>query len=411
MTDLHTHLMNDPTARADAQPVVLDARVVTGVGGGPDKTILNSPRFLRAAGYRMLCAYLHPPDDPGFATLRQRAHDLEAPLQSIPDRGPFDARVLRHLARICRENRVTIWHGHDYKSNVLGLLLQPFWPMRLVTTVHGWGVRGGRRGFYYQIDRLSLRFYEKVLCVSEDLRRECLVAGVAEENCLLLENGIDTNDYARRSNARDAKHQLGIPADRVAIGAVGRLSAEKGFDNLLRAVGLLVREGLDVHLVIVGEGEERPRLEALVDELGLQNRVLLTGYYSDPRTAYATFDVYALSSLREGLPNALLEAMAMGIAVVATRIAGVPDLIKHEHNGLLIPPTELGALADALRRLVLQPQLRSRLAGAGRRTVVESCSFAHRMDKLAQIYDSMLCRRPRQNRQTEVVNGTSAWTS
>src|SRR5947209_5842883 len=96
-------------------PVILDARVVTGAGGGPDKTILNSPAYLERAGYRMICAYLHPPGDPGFEEIRDKAHRVRAPLISIPDRGPFDWRVLPRLLDICRAERVQIWHGHDYK--------------------------------------------------------------------------------------------------------------------------------------------------------------------------------------------------------------------------------------------------------------------------------------------------------
>src|SRR3954469_13668866 len=97
-----------------AVPVVLDARVVRGSGGGPDKTILNSPRFLAAAGYRMLCAYLHPPADPGFEQLCRAARQRQATLLSIEDRGPWDWRVVPQLLSLCRRERVCIWHGHDY---------------------------------------------------------------------------------------------------------------------------------------------------------------------------------------------------------------------------------------------------------------------------------------------------------
>src|SRR4051812_16280741 len=111
-------------------PVVLDTRVVTGRGGGPEKTILNSPRYLKPAGYRMLCAYMHPPNDPGFEDIRRRAEALGAPLLSVPDRGPLDLAVIPRLLNICRRERVAIWHAHDYKSNLLGVLLRRAWPMR-----------------------------------------------------------------------------------------------------------------------------------------------------------------------------------------------------------------------------------------------------------------------------------------
>src|SRR5713101_3169201 len=95
-------------------PVVLHTRVTNGSGGGPDKTILNSPRFLTSS-YRMLCAYMHPPGDPGFEKLKAKASLWHAPLLSVPDRGPWDWHVVAELLRICRREQVSIWHGHDYK--------------------------------------------------------------------------------------------------------------------------------------------------------------------------------------------------------------------------------------------------------------------------------------------------------
>ena len=137
-------------------PVVFDARVITGSGGGPDKTILNSPRFLEPLGYRMLCGYLTPPGDPGFADIERKAAKYGAPLFAVADRGPTDWRIVPKLLKICREENVAIWHGHDYKTNAFGLLLKQFWPMRLVTTLHGWVKQTSRTPMYYRIDRLCL---------------------------------------------------------------------------------------------------------------------------------------------------------------------------------------------------------------------------------------------------------------
>src|SRR5438105_12970739 len=112
-------VLEQPPSRVQdrAQSVVLHTRVVTGSGGGPDKTILNSPRFMAASDYRLLCAYMHPPHDPGFEQLKKKAELWQAPLLSVSDRGPWDYRVVKQLLDICRRERVTVWHGHDYKSN------------------------------------------------------------------------------------------------------------------------------------------------------------------------------------------------------------------------------------------------------------------------------------------------------
>lgn len=372
--------------------VVLDPRVVTETGGGPEKTILKSPAFLAPAGYRMICAYMHPPTDPGFALLRRKAEQWQAPLLSIPDRGPLDWRVPARLLALCRKEGVRIWHGHDYKSNLLGLLLRPFHRMRLVTTVHGWVKHTSRTPLYYRVDKLCLPRYELVLCVSPDLYEECLALGVAKRRCVLLENGIDLKENTRRHTPVEAKQKLQIRPDRFLVGAVGRLSSEKGFDLLARAVGQLRRDGLAADLVVVGEGDERRRLEALIAELGLGDHVRLLGYRADLPDWYEAMDVFALSSLREGLPNVLLEAMALETPVVATRIAGVPRLVRHEENGLLVEPGSVEGLATALGRLLRDPDLRGRLSRAGRRTVEADYSFAVRMDKLRLLYDRMLGR-------------------
>ncbi len=370
--------------------VVLDTRVVSGTGGGPDKTILNSPRFLKSAGYHNICAYMHPPGDPGYDSIVQNAEALKAPLISIPDRGPFDWKVIQRLARICRDERVEIWHGHDYKSNALGLLIKPFWPMRLVTTVHGWVKHTRRTPLYYGIDRFCLKRYEVVICVSNDLHEKSLESGVPQDRCLLIENGIDVEQFRRSRSTAEAKQSLGVPADRLLIGAVGRLSEEKGFHLLIRAVDRLIASGCDVELRIAGEGDQLSRLDALIRELNREDRIRLIGFQRDTISFFEAMDLFALSSLREGLPNVVLEAMAMNVPVVATRIAGIPRLIRSGENGVLVEPDSAEALSQALATLVRDPQQRSKLAEAARRTIEDHHGFAARMDKIRDVYDGLL---------------------
>lgn len=384
-------------------PTVLDVRVVAGPGGGPDKTILNSPRFL-APAYRNLCAYLHPPHDAGFEQLRRRAAAREAPLFAVPDRGPWDGRAIGQMLNICRRERVCIWHGHDYKSNALGLLLRRFWPMRLVTTVHGWVHRTWRTPLYYGIDRLCLRRYEKVICVSHDLHAECLARGVPAARCVLIENGIDATEQVRTLDTAAAKMRLSIPGGRMIVGAVGRLEAEKNFDGLIRSVDALCQTGLDVGLLLVGDGSQKAGLERQIADLGRPDRFHLAGYQADPAAFYQAMDVFALSSRREGLPNVVLEAMALEVPVAAAAVNGVPRLVRDGKNGLLVVPHSVPALTDALRRLLTDAGLRQRLAKAGRDTVENEYGFARRMGKVRAIYDELLgYAKPQAGNETHEV--------
>ncbi len=379
----------------DKRPMILHTRVVSGRGGGPEKTILNSPRFLVPFGYDALCAYMHPPADPGFEELRQKARAVDAPLEGIEDRGPLDWRVVRRMVRLCRDREVTIWHGHDYKSNALGLLVRRFWPMRLVTTVHGWVKFTRRTPLYYWIDRLCLRYYEAVICVSEDLYRRCLECKVPAERCTVIENAIDiaefnTGQFTRRESIRRAKHRLGFNPDRLLIGAIGRLSDEKNFDGLVRVVDRLIEAGLDLELIVAVEGDQQEALQTVVKLLGREDRIRLLGYRSDTIDLYQAMDLFVLSSLREGLPNVLLEAMAMEVPVISTRVAGVPGLITDEVNGLLVEPGDTDSLGQCLRRLLEDAPLRNKLAAVGRRTIEESYDFNPRMEKVRAVYNRLL---------------------
>jgi glycosyltransferase involved in cell wall biosynthesis len=333
---------------------------------------------------------LHPPGDPGYEAIRSNAARYGAPLFSIPDRGPWDWRVVTELLALCRREKVTVWHGHDYKTNALGLLLKRFWRLRLVTTVHGWVKHTARTPFYYKIDRKCLPRYERVICVSDDLFERCREVGVPTKNLALVENGIDATDYRRTRTINEAKAALGFPKSRFLIGAVGRLSAEKGFDLLIRSVHDLVRQNEDVHLVIVGEGDARASLEGLVAELGLQDRVALPGWQTDVRCYFEAMDAFALSSLREGLPNVVLEAMALEVPVLATRVNGVPRLVQDGHNGQLVEPGNGSALTAGLLSLIRDAGLRDRFRAAGRLTVEGRYSFQARVEKIKQIYDEMM---------------------
>lgn len=390
LLDKPIHPSRESRGNRTTETTVLHTRVVTGTGGGPEKTILLSPRFLKHEGYRLVCAYMHPPGDPGAQVLQEKATMWQAPLVRIEDRGAWDWQVLTRLLNLCRRENVRIWHGHDYKSNAIGLFLNRFWPMKLVTTVHGWVRHTARTPLYYYIDRLCLPRYDKVICVSQDLYDVARTSGVSEKRCVLVENAIDTTEYRKQCSTMEAKRRHNIPPDRLVIGAVGRLSPEKGFDLLIRAVSQLLHKGLNVQLLIIGEGDERSRLERIINETGMANRIRLLGYRTDMRTLYECMDVFALSSLREGLPNVLLEAMALEVPVVATRIAGIPQLIKDNDNGLLVDPDSPASLEDGLSRLIQDRSLRNRLSQSGRDTIESHYSFRVRMNKVRSIYDQIL---------------------
>lgn len=379
-------------ASSSKYPVVLHARVVTGTGGGPDKTILNSPRFLRDLGYDSVCAYLHPPNDPGFEELKQRAESLNAELISVPDRGIKDVSVVSRMLKICRERNVSIWHGHDYKSDALGLVLRKFHPMKLVSTVHGWGVTSKKTPLYHAVDRFSLKSYDRVICVSDKLLSECLDAGVPIGKLCEIDNAIDLSSYKSLTEKREARTGFNIDPEKPVVVTVGRLSKEKAFDVLIQSFADLLATGLAATLLIAGDGPERESLQNQVASDGVADSVRLIGHVADPQDVYAAADVFALSSTSEGLPNSLLEAMACGVPVVATAVGAVPSVVTDESNGLLCPAGDASTLTLALNRLLSNEALRDQFSAAARDTIENRYSFKRRMQKIAAVYDGVLLR-------------------
>ncbi len=371
--------------------MVLNVRVVTGSGGGPETTIVQSAAYLQETEYWMAAAYMHRPGDPGFAVLRQRAAAHGCPLLPIPDRGALDPRVVRRLLALCRHLDVRIWHGHDYKSNLIGLLLRPLHPMALVTTAHGWVTHTRRTPLYYAVDRWCLRRYDHVVSVSPDLHAAVGGLGIPDSRRTLILNGVDEQRFRRGcpSAPPPLAMRRGVPPGRRVVGSIGRLSGEKRFNDLIEAAHTLLRCGCDLEVWIAGEGPARAELQALIDRRGQRERVRLLGAVADPVELYQAMDLFVLCSRREGMPNALLEAMAMSLPVVAAAVGGVPAAVSDGENGFLYPASDVEALIAAMRRALDDGPLRERLAGAARRTVEVQFTFAARMTEERLVYDRL----------------------
>ena len=371
------------------RPFVLHTRVVTGTGGGPEKTILNSPRFLAKHGVDSACLFMRPPNDPGFASLESKASVAGAEIIGVDDRGPLDRNVVRECIKVCKERNVDIWHGHDYKSNALGLLVKRYHPMHLVTTAHGWVRFTAKTPLYYCIDRFCMKRHERVICVSQDLQQRCAKLGIKDENLTLIDNAIVVEDYDPTPATTAERRRFGFDDQHVILGAVGRLSEEKGFDHLINAVYRLIRSGHLVGLLIAGEGHLKDALQKQIDELQLQNHVQLVGFLKDPRELYRAIDMYVLSSLREGLPNVVLEAMASGRAVVTTNVNGIPRLVTSGENGIVVQSDSVDELFSGIRGVLESDEQRAMLSAAGRKTVEQKFSFGKRMEKVVDVYRSL----------------------
>ncbi len=339
-----------------------------------------------------MVAYLCPPEDPIAETLRQRAIECECELVIFPDRGPLDIRLVPRIAKLCRENRIDVLQTHDYKSNALGLLVRRLHRCHLATMLHGWTDMSGRMPLYKRIDQWCLPFYETLICVSDDLVEVCRRLRIPDAKIHLIHNAIDTQRFHRTLTVSQAKDQMAARPGRFLIGSVGRLSPEKCFAELIDLVVKLQDLGHPIDLWIAGDGPQRGLLEKRIVDLGRQDSIRLLGQLKDIQVLYQAMDLFVLNSIREGLPNVILEALAFKVPVIATRIAGIPRLVRHQENGLLVAPTNVDELTVAILAMLSDAALRERYAQVGREVIEREFSFDQRMLKIARIYDELLGR-------------------
>jgi len=290
----------------------------------------------------------------------------------------FDPSLVWRLSRALRADGIALVHTHIFGACLHGLLAARL-AGRLPVVVTEHNVAAKYNTYQLCASRYLYRWARKIVGVSEEVGHSIdEKIRVSPARVQVVPNGIDVDHFANLPTRQCARTCLAIPSDARVVGSVGRLTQQKAYADLVDAVGILLRQGMDIHLVLVGEGEERSSLERRAAKLGMAERVHLVGVYPDVREMLPAFDVFVLSSLWEGLPIALLEAMAANLPCAATAAGGIVSVIEDEVNGLLVPLRDKQGLAMAIRRILDNPQLARDLAECAVTTVRENFS-AQRM--------------------------------
>ncbi len=251
-----------------------------------------------------------------------------------------------------------------------------------------------------EVQRFTRRFTRATVANSEAVKAQIVAGeGLDPERVAVIGNGVDHRRF-RPGDRRAARRRLGVDDGTLLVGSVGRLSAAKGFEHLLAAIAAApatAPDGSRVELALVGDGPRRQALEALARQLGIGDRVRFLGRREGLERIYPAFDVFVLSSLREGSPNVLYEAMACGVASVATDVGGVAEIVapkaRQRNTGascLVIPPADAGAIATALGRLAGDPSLRRRLGAAARERVEAELTIEKMIERHQALYQRLL---------------------
>ena len=374
---------------------ILELRSVRGTGGGPEKTILlgaqrANPRF------PVTVCYIRDRRDTTFG-IAERAATLGIDYVEIVEHGSFDVRIWPALRQLVRDRGIDIVHAHDYKTDLLALLLARADGVIPVATAHGWTGHSLReRLVYYALDKQMLRAFPRTIAVSSEIRSQLLRRGVRHDRVQTVLNGIDYRAFRRdRSIEAEVRQELGLMPSHVVVGSVGRLEPQKRFDLLIEACAMVQRRWPGLRLVIAGDGSERAKLQALAGARLAAGSWQLCGHRGDVARLHHALDLFVQSSDYEGTSNAVLEAMALETAVVATAAGGTAEMIEHGVHGLVVRCGDAQELATAMSQALVQPQVRAAHVAAARRSVETTLSFDERVATVERIYADLAGIFPR----------------
>jgi sugar transferase (PEP-CTERM/EpsH1 system associated) len=300
------------------------------------------------------------------------------------------AFLVPQLARVFSRERPDIVHSRNWATIEAVLAAKVAGVGAIVHSEHGRDISTmGRQPLRRKLlRRLSYACADKVFCVSEELREYyCQEIGFRSSSFDVLPNGVNVEHFLPNPQARMEKRAaLGAGAGTIVVGTVSRLDPVKDHFTLLQATGMALKNGVDLRLVIVGDGSQRGAIEKeLAGKPDLLRRILLVGEVRDVADWLNSFDVFVLPSLSEGMSNTLLEAMAVGVAPIATAVGGNPEVVEHGHSGFLVPPRDAEQICAHLVQLATNGELRCRLGRNARERVVARFS----LERMLKQYDDM----------------------
>ncbi|MGE5484559.1 MAG: glycosyltransferase [Ignavibacteriales bacterium] len=354
-------------------------------------TLLSQPAF-RDIDVTVAC-----PDGGNLALEVKR---LGIPLVTFPQKDrSFDARLVFELAALIRRGRFDVVHSHASVSSRLAARLSG--RRNIVVTRHTIGGELSPNPLKRALTAVAqVSLASRFIAISQAIRQRLLDEGVPGHRIETIHNGVDITLVEREASTLDVRRELGAicRGSSPVIGTLGRLSPEKGHEFLVKAFAAVLREFPGAILVVVGQGDERGRLERLAGELGVAEHVVFTGYRENAAAYVNAFDVFVMPSLSEGLGLAMLEAMTLRKPVIATNTGGIPEVVAHGVNGLLVPPGDPAALSLAIAGLLRDGSLAAGLAAAGRKTVEDRFDAQSMADKTVDVYRRLLdeeCGGPR----------------
>jgi glycosyltransferase involved in cell wall biosynthesis len=320
--------------------------------------------------------------------LVSRAQAWGITVTQFEDWARFPLWLVPRIARQLREGGFDLLHTHGYKADLLGRFAARMARVPIVATIHGYTDAFLSVRVYKHLDLLALHRFPKVIAVSNYLRQRLIASGLAPNRVVTVHNAINTDVFvsAVGIDRGEIRAELGIRPDVPVILTVGRLNPEKGHRYLLESAQLVWRHIPNLRVLIAGEGPLREQLEASVHSLHLDAVVSFLGWRDDVASLMAISDLFVLPSTRESFGLVILEALAMGMPVIATRVGGVPEIVWTGETGILVKPRDAEALAKAMTWALTNPAQAGQLARQGQAVVRQRFSVQAMVKATNRIY-------------------------
>ncbi len=363
---------------------ILHLRTLAHTGGGPEKTIFNSCKAFAQKNIQADALYIVNPKSTNIKNLSQLAKNAGIRLFVIEETNPLSLKTFRTMQTILSDQQYDIVHSHDYKTHLLAAILRRKFGYKYIATVHGYNATTLREKIYYQFDRFSLRRANLVIApakfLADELKRKFKI-----NNIEVVYNGIELNEYPF---AEFDKAKFTAPFNLLYL---GRLSAEKNVKLLIEAIALLSERGFNLRLKIAGAGPQEKYLKRLVEVKGLNHCIEFTGFLERTKIheLLSSADIFVLPSKTEVFPNVLLEAMAVGTPVIATKVGGVEELIRDETDGLLVNSDDVNQLTQKIEFLINHPELACNFAVSARKRIEQHFTFANHFVRTIEIYEEL----------------------
>lgn len=354
--------------------------------GGPERQIHQHARRAAADGFDVIVAsFSEQGQQPDFLTpiaedgVRTFCFDV---------RSAYDRSAITKLRSFLTQHKVSILCTHDYRSNITGWLANLRLSLPWIAFSRGTTRENLKVRFYFWLDRKAIRRADRVVAVSGAQSDWLKRRGVPPEKIVVILNAIDPNLF-EAIPAVDLRKQFGWQNETVVGLAAGRFSSEKGQSFLIDAAAAVTREHPQLRLVLYGDGPDLEQLRSKTKQLGIDDKVAMPGHINGAIGQIKGADFIVNPSLSEGLPNVVLEAMAVRKPVLATDVGGVPEIIEHGRTGWLVPPARADTLAEGLRFMLDNEDKTNILAQNGLEFVTSRCSFERQNELLCRLYQTL----------------------